>query len=906
MIGSNISHYKILSKLGEGGMGVVYKAEDTKLERTVALKFLAAHLLNDEEAKQRFLREAKAAAALHHPNICPVHEIDDADGKTFIAMALLEGESLEDRIGNGPLALKDAIDIGRQITEGLEAAHDKGVVHRDIKPANVMVDAKGRATIMDFGLARLSEASLLTRGDQTVGTAAYMSPDQLQGGEVDHRTDIWAVGCVLYEMVAGARAFKGEYQQALAYEIVSQEPEPLTGVRSGVPIELEFIVGKCLAKDAADRYQHANEIAVDLRTLSEKLKSGRSTILQTQVVARQSLKTQHPTVVPSDLVPKRQLRLEWGLIAGLSLLLVLTLTVYFRDPGSKVSSASLQRLALPETRPVGTGLTLEAGRYTAPVAISPNGKHIAYTSPNPAQGLLVHDLDQQSPRALEGTEGAVSPFWSLDSEFIGYATTEALFKIPNRGGLPTRLCELPTDHFHGGSFSPDGESIVFSSGSPHSLHEVPARGGSPERIVTAEDFGEDWAGAFVLWPHFLADAAGDRVLIFSVGRYTEPTIVAQDLRTGRREILGLGAFPSYSASGHILSQPEAEIYELWALPFSVDMLQPVGETFPVSQDSGFPTSTVDGTLVYLELHGVTQRQLVWVDRTGTRLEAVEESFDVLNHPEISPDGERVSFFADEGGQRDLWVLEMTRGVKTRLTNDVASEGNPVWSPNSSAILFSSDRSGNRDIYLTRSDGGGEVQALMSGPSDEQASDWSRDGKHIIAAVRGEETRFDIWRLERTESGEWESHVFLETEFDEGEAKLSPDGRYIAYVSGESGQAEIYVQPFPSGGRKVTVSTNGGVQPRWSRDGSELFYVRDEGVTRALIAASVSTGSAFAVNSETRLFENIELGAATRPRYDVSLDGAKFLLRSIQLIEGTDPAIRLVNNWYEEFRDRERH
>ncbi len=273
MIGSNISHYKILSKLGEGGMGVVYKAEDTKLERTVALKFLAAHLLNDEEAKQRFLREAKAAAALHHPNICPVHEIDDADGKTFIAMALLEGESLEDRIGNGPLALKDAIDIGRQITEGLEAAHDKGVVHRDIKPANVMVDAKGRATIMDFGLARLSEASLLTRGDQTVGTAAYMSPDQLQGGEVDHRTDIWAVGCVLYEMVAGARAFKGEYQQALAYEIVSQEPEPLTGVRSGVPIELEFIVGKCLAKDAADRYQHANEIAVDLRTLSEKLKS---------------------------------------------------------------------------------------------------------------------------------------------------------------------------------------------------------------------------------------------------------------------------------------------------------------------------------------------------------------------------------------------------------------------------------------------------------------------------------------------------------------------------------------------------------------------------------------------------------------------------------------------------------
>ena len=280
MTGQLISRYRIAEKLGEGGMGVVYKARDTTLERTVALKFLAAHLLNDDEARQRFLREAKAAAALDHPNICTVYEVGEAEGKTFLAMAFLKGETLEDRIAKGPLPLKDALDIARQVAEGLNAAHAEGVVHRDVKPANILVSPDGRATIMDFGLARLTEASKLTRQDQTVGTAAYMSPEQLQGGEVDHRTDVWALGCTLYEMVAGVRLFKGQYDQALAYEILNEEPEPLTGVRSGVPMELELLVAKCLAKDPDDRYAHADEIARDLRTLADKLRSGRSTILK--------------------------------------------------------------------------------------------------------------------------------------------------------------------------------------------------------------------------------------------------------------------------------------------------------------------------------------------------------------------------------------------------------------------------------------------------------------------------------------------------------------------------------------------------------------------------------------------------------------------------------------------------
>ena len=252
-IGSSISHYRIVEKLGEGGLGVVYKAEYTKLNRQVALKYLAQHLLDDEEAKERFLREAQAAAALHHPNICPVYEIDEVDGKTFISMAFLEGDTLEDRIAEGPLSIKDALDVARQVADGLDAAHEKGVFHRDIKPANIMIDAKGRATIMDFGLARLTEASRLTKVDTAMGTVAYMSPEQGQGMDVDGRTDIWALGCVLYEMVSGQRPFQGQYDQALLYEIVHEEPAALTGLRTGVPVELEFVVGKCLAKDRDDR-----------------------------------------------------------------------------------------------------------------------------------------------------------------------------------------------------------------------------------------------------------------------------------------------------------------------------------------------------------------------------------------------------------------------------------------------------------------------------------------------------------------------------------------------------------------------------------------------------------------------------------------------------------------------------
>ncbi|MEX2300600.1 MAG: protein kinase, partial [Bryobacterales bacterium] len=425
MIGQTISHYRIVEKLGEGGMGVVYKATDTKLDRTVALKFLAAHLLNDGEAKQRFLREAKAAAALHHANICTVHEVDEAGGITFLAMAFIEGESLEDKISRGPLPIKEALDIAQQIANGLQAAHEKGIVHRDIKPANLLLDAKGHATIMDFGLARLTEASRLTKADTTMGTVAYMSPEQAQGGEVDHRSDVWSLGCVLYEMICGQRPFQGQYDQALLYEICNQEPEPLTGLRSGVPLELEFIVGKCLAKDSSDRYQHAGDLSVDLRTLGEKLKSGRSTILRTAPAAGtrpgtplgsqlaaslQQAPGELPVVPPGAVVvAKGRMRLFQGFFA-LSVLAALALAfVHFRETP-------------PENPVYELTVDLPAGATLDTLSLSPDGRHLALAlrqSPNPTR-LWVRSMDSSQARELPGTAGARYPFWSPDSRSVGF------------------------------------------------------------------------------------------------------------------------------------------------------------------------------------------------------------------------------------------------------------------------------------------------------------------------------------------------------------------------------------------------------------------------------------------------------------------------------------------------------
>ncbi len=939
MIGTTISHYKITEKLGEGGMGVVYKAEDTKLDRTVALKFLAGHLLNDEEAKARFLREAKAAAALDHPNICTVYEISEAEGKTFLSMAFIEGEPLEACIDRGPLPLKEALDIGRQVVEGLEAAHEKGVVHRDIKPANVMVDAKGHATIMDFGLAHLTEASRLTKADQTMGTVAYMSPEQAQGMEVDKRADVWALGVVLYEMVCGQRPFQGQYDQALLYEIVHQEPEPLTGVRAGVPMELEFIVGKCLAKDRNDRPSSAEEITRDLRTLGEKLKSGRSTILRAgTVTGPRAGSTQPPGQAESPSLPgplakyrviedgqetgdairyvaedtelrrsvairvlpqsseqqiERAQRRKQSLVLGIGALGVLLALVFaFFPPFSPVAEAPLRRFTLPTDE--------------APISpsISPNGRHVAYlTGPDGNRTLWVQDLDQNQPRAIVGPTNLTPsmPFWSPDSQFVGFRSQDGgdFKKVAVSGGPVVTLAEASGPSMRS-VWTPDGESVIFTS--ERKLFKAPSRGGQAELWLEAEEGFGAYEPAF-----FVASQGTDKLLYVEATSPTEAQIIALDRTSGQRKILAEGWFPVYAPSGHVVYE-SIEPRGVWAIPFSVDTMKSTGNPFPISENSNDPSIALDGTLVYLEGAAATGLwRLVWKDREGNRLGEIGEPHDgPIAYPGLSPDGSRVVV---QDNDRDIWVHEVNRPIKTRLTTLPTWELYPSWSPAGDRIVFSSGAGGlgTRSLHMVRADGSeGPVSFLESSEFRSYVTDWSSDGNTILVWRQdlsgGSAAKADIWYLKRKEDGGWEESLFLESEYADQLAKLSPDGRFIAYDSNQSGEREIYIRSFPDATGLRRVSANGGAQVRWRTDGKELFYVEGD----SLMAVPVATTSTLTIGAAEKLFSDDSLvirSGGSWLTYDVTADGQRFILREAEA--GTsDVKLRVVQNWFAEFQDRQ--
>ena len=916
VIGQTISHYRVVAKAGEGGMGVVYKAEDTKLGRTVALKFLAAHLLKDEESRKRFEREAKAAAALNHPNICTIHEIDEVNGRTFLALEFVEGDSLEKKIERGPLALKEALDIGRQVADGLHAAHQKKIVHRDIKPGNLLITPEGRVKILDFGLALLTEDSRLTQLDTTLGTVAYMSPQQAQGVEVDHRTDIWALGCVLYEMVCGQRPFKGVYDKALLYEIVYEEPQPLTGLRTGVPVELEFMIGKCLAKDAAQRYQNSAEIIVDLGNLAQKLKSGGSTILKTAAGPGDKVGTGSPAgpgqaeslSLPGTLqsatgsasaISGWKLRLPWALFAITAIALLALACVYFFQP---LPEAPLRRFAFtPESLyETTTGHRLDAsGGYAGGVAISPNGRHIVYVAVGEESKLWVRDLDREEPRELDGSEGAGRPFWSPDSQFIGFAANRELKKISAQGGPVITLCPLPGGDLRGGAWSPEGDFIAFGSGGPSKLYEIPARGGEPRLLFETEGTRK---GDGITSPHFLPSQAAVRSIIFDLGSRNDRDTVVKNLETGEWEVLAEGAYPVYSPSGHILYQTNRYQSGLWALPFSIETLKPTGEAFPIAENVGGLSVGADGTLVYLDFLDSGEQQLVWRDRGGKRLGVIGQPQETIRFPALSPDGGRVAVLGFEDDNDDIWVHEVARPLKRRLTFHAASEGRPTWSPSGKEITFRSSRQGNDDMYSRPADGTGEPEFLAGTDLPERPNDWSPDGKYLLYRVDDPENGYDLWYLKRKEASDgFDSAPFLQTSFNEHSAKFSPRGRFVAYVSDQSGQDQVYVRPFPEGEGQWQVSAQGGRQPRWSRDGKELFYVENS----TLMAVAVNTRPSFTTGATTRLFQDPNLRATQEHRYDASPDGQRFVLvETIESEEGKAASIHVVQNWFAEFRDRQ--
>jgi Tol biopolymer transport system component/predicted Ser/Thr protein kinase len=945
MIGRTITHYRITEKLGEGGMGVVYKAEDTKLKRPVALKFLAAHLLNDGEIKARFQREAESAAALTHTNIAVIYEIDESDGHSFIAMEFIEGPTVGEKITERPLRLEEALDIAIQAAQGLQVAHERGIVHRDIKSANLMVTPQGQVKVMDFGLAQLAERSKLTETTTILGTPSYMSPEQAVGEKTDRRTDLWSLGVVAYEMVAGRLPFGGERQEAVLYGITNEEPEPLTALRAGLPMELEWIIGKALAKNREERYQHSEDLLVDVRSLRKKLASGKSTIIQAgsagAVVTGAHAGPTQPSgqnESPAPLGPlakyrviediaeaddsvkylaedtelhrsvairvlpqsseqqiEKRRRLQQRAVLGMAALLTVSLAfsalLWFRDPSSDSPEQPVRFSFTPEN-------LVTIGSVNA--IISPNGRHIVLVSEEEgARVLWVRDLDRAMPRKLEGTEGAEDPFWSPDSQSIGFGTDAELKRISVNGGESITLCDLPQAGaaFFGGSWSSDGEQIVYSAS--FQLFQVPSRGGTPKLLFEPEEAENS---AHFSTPQFLPVTEGSRGLVYTSGPPNGRKLEIMDLETGERREMVPGNRPVYSTSGHLLYEVGSS---LRALPFSLKTLTAAGEAFPIVDAGDDPSVALDGTLVYTDADA-GRRNLVWRDREGKKLGTIGQAQESIIHLALSPDGDRVAVEAQEDGNHDIWVHDAVRGAKTRLTFDPSRYGHPAWLPSGEQITFYSAGGGSSGILSKPFDGSGEAALLAAEEHGGRSPDWSRDGKFVIYhTTRGEDTGEDLWYLKPKASGEgYEPTPYLTTEAAEQIPVFSPDGRYVAYVSGESGRREIYVRPFPEGGGKWQISTNGGAQPRWRRGGGELFYVEED----QLMAVSVSTAQGFSPGTPKLLFRDRSLRSPfPKQQYDVSADGQRFVLIGEVEGESSKPAaVRVVQNWFAEFKNRKQN
>jgi Tol biopolymer transport system component/tRNA A-37 threonylcarbamoyl transferase component Bud32 len=896
MVGKTISHYQITEKLGEGGMGVVYKAEDTRLKRAVALKFLRSEAIEDDEHRQRFIREAQAAAALDHANICTVYEIDEDDGQTFLSMAFLEGQTVKAKLTERPLKLDEALEIAIQTAQGLQAAHEKGIVHRDIKSANLIVTPQGHVKVMDFGLAQLAERSQLTKTATILGTPAYMSPEQAQRQPTDRRTDIWSLGVVLYEMATGRLPFEGERQEAVLFGITNEEPEPITALRAGLPMELEFIVGKALAKDREERYQHLADLIVDLRSLQRKLVAKVST--STQVVAKGR------TVIPqaSEEKVSRYHRVQKFLIA---------VSVISISAAVAFGVLWIRSWTLAGERPRRSFAVRPQERAFWPV-VSPDGRFVAYLTTPSAEtaALWVHDLTEDKARIIAGPDETIwniQPFWSPDGETLVFRSGNELKTIPVGRGAAATLCKFrgPVGPF-GGSWAPDGGSIVFAH--VGGLSQVPSEGGQAIRL-------REWPQGSRIrfgWPHFLPSGEGDRKLLYvEINRTGDGQIVAHDLDNGQRETLVSGYMPAYAPSGHIVYR-KRDPAEIWAVPFSIRTMRTTGRPFVVSQNASRPSVGNDGTLVYVERAAqdlwAGLEQLVWRDRKGEHMGFIGQPQESTWAPALSPDEQRVAVRGHEGGPwSDIWIHEVNRPVKTLVSMGDGTDNEPTWSPGGDRIAFSSSSGFAQDVYVKAADGSGEAIPLVTSPdASEFVTDWGPRAETLVFTRElpregNRRANSDIWYLKKKKAGEgYDELPFLQTQFTETAGQLSPDGTFLAYISNESGQYEVYLRSFPDGRQKQQVSINGGTQPRWRGDGKELFYV--EVSTLMAVPVAAETGRVLASPQPLFSSEGLRSLSASRTGYDVTRDGERFVLAE-SVVEGSD-SVRVVLNWFAEFRERQ--
>ncbi|MGI8640310.1 MAG: protein kinase domain-containing protein [Pyrinomonadaceae bacterium] len=879
---TKLGRYEIVSLIGAGGMGEVYSARDPKLGRDVAIKVLPAAFSADAERLRRFEQEAQAAGALNHPNILSIYDVATHDDSLYVVSELLEGETLRERLSDTSLPPRKAIDYALQIARGLAAAHEKGIVHRDIKPENLFITKDGRVKILDFGLAKLIEPKnesaaqtdvptriVHTNPGAVMGTAGYMSPEQVRGRAVDHRSDIFAFGAVLYEMLSGDRAFKGESAVEMLNAILKEDPPDISVTNSNVPPALERVVRHCMEKSPEERFQSARDLAFALEAVSGF--SGSQTFAA------------DVDPLPSVRQKSRE-RLAW-ITAGVMLLGLLAALPF---------AVSYFRRAPAETNAIRFPVSLpENARFASDVeshnlSVSPDGRRLAFVAESEGQRMVwVRSLDTLSAQSLPGTEGAISPFWSPDNRYLAFFAEGKLKKIEAAGGSVQTVCSLSGEVDAVGTWGRDGTILfVVADYEKGGIYRVAAAGGAPTLLMKNDNANTNY------WLHFLPDG---RHFLFSTNSEQSERIgiyVGSIDSPETKQLVQIYTRAEYAPPGYLLYARDST---LLAQEFDANNLRLTGEPFavverlPYFDKTGWAEFSVseNGVLAYLS-NTLTSR-LVWFDRGGREMEQIGAAGEHYGQ-RFSPDGQKLAMVTvdKQTGSGDLWIHDIARDTRTRFTVGASDDSEPVWSPDGRRLaFFSCCESGKsslriKDLSDTTSSGQSPFQSGFNAPFD-----WSSDGRFIIYSQNEPTTQRDMWVLPLFE--EQKPFPFLQTQFDERDARFSPDGRWVAFISNESGREEIYVTRFDQPGEKWRISTAGGRSPRWRRDGKELFYLAAD---KKLMSVAVKGAATFEAGTPIALFK---IDSIIEGDYEVTADGQRFLINSS--VTGTQSLpFTVVLNW----------